>query len=80
MSLHCVRCGRPIFRAERASTIPTASGPVAWGPKCAVVAGLVRPAKPRKRRAAPRHAVGRPARAVALSGQIDWVDDLAATP
>ena len=61
--MNCVRCGKPIFRAERASTISSARGVLAWGPKCAVIAGLVRPAKPRKRRAAPKLAVSRRTRA-----------------
>lgn len=78
--MKCVRCGKLIFRPERASTMLSADGPVAWGPKCAVIAGLVRPTKPRKRRAAPKLARSRQSRAVARSGQVDWVDELAATP
>ena len=78
--MKCVRCKKPIFRVQRASTMLSADGPVAWGPKCAVIAGLVQPAKPRKRRAPPKLAGIRRTCDAARSGQIDWVDALAATP
>lgn len=76
--MNCVRCGKPIFRAERASTISSARGVLAWGPKCAVIAGLVKLKKrgPLITARRSRRAKAAPERA----GQIDWVDEMAATP
>jgi len=69
-AMHCVRCGRLILRPERASTIPAQGGAVAWGPKCAVVAGLVKPKKRGTLITSRRSRTSSAARA----GQVDWIE------
>lgn len=49
--MHCVRCGKPLIKA--AKTIPAKNGPLAWGPVCALKAGLIDP--PAKQRAPVTH-------------------------
>ena len=67
--MKCVRCDRPLLRAP-AATIPTAGGAACWGPKCAVLAGLIRP----KRRGP--NVITRRRRKAAGTAQIDWVEQL----
>ena len=70
--MNCIRCGKVLLRPA-AAALNTAAGPVGWGPKCAVHAGLIR-RKPR-RAAAFKARRGKPAQGPA---QMDWVDQLAA--
>lgn len=67
--MNCVRCGKVLLRLP-AATVPTQGGPVGWGPKCAVIAGLMRP----KRRAPV--VVARRRRKAGGPVQLDWVDQL----
>lgn len=52
----CVRCGKPLMAPS--VTVMTRSGPQAWGPKCAKLAGFVEPslskAKPAEHTKDPR--------------------------
>ena len=74
MKMRCIRCGRAILRPESAVTMPAGvgigrvSGPVAWGPRCAIIAGLVIP----KRRVI-TGSRRRPVPRTSGPGQIDWV-------
>ncbi len=69
-AMHCIRCGRLILRQERASTIPGSGGVAAWGPKCAAIAGLVKPKRRGPLITARRGRIGAAERA----GQMDWID------
>lgn len=75
--MHCVHCGRRIFR-NPAATVTTRNGALHWGPKCAAKAGLTKPAKRQILTMIP--AVSRRAkttqRATAHDGQADWIDNL----
>lgn len=74
--MHCVHCGRRIFR-DPAATVTTRNGALHWGPKCAAKAGLTNPAKRQiltmNRRVKPTQ------RATAHDGQADWIDTLMET-
>ena len=82
MKMHCIRCGRAILRPESAVTMPAGvgvgrvSGPVAWGPRCAIIAGLVKPPKPRVITGSRR----RPVLRASGPGQIDWVAEAGSMP
>lgn len=41
--MHCIRCGRPLYKTPSVA-IPAKSGALYMGPKCALLAGLVKPA------------------------------------
>lgn len=66
--MKCVRCDKPLRNAP-AATIPSAAGTIGWGPKCAVLAGLIKP-KRRVIRASRRR------RRAAGPMQLDWVEQL----
>jgi len=66
--MNCHRCGRPFTLRPDAPVLIDAQGrSYAWGPKCAVMAGVVkqkrRPTKPPT-----------PGRARAFAGQLDWIE------
>ena len=84
--MKCIRCGKLILRPGRSSVIQKsyemADGTryvevVAWGPHCAVVAGLVKP-RPRKQREPKSAQISRRVMRAAEVGQIDWVDEVVA--
>lgn len=66
MTMICARCNRPLFRLPGV-TIPSRSGVLYMGPKCAEIAGLVPAKRPRVLSASIRAAV-RDIR------QLDWVE------
>lgn len=45
--MKCAMCGRPLTLP--AASVPTRAGPMAYGPKCAARAGLLRLAERRQR-------------------------------
>ena len=66
--MNCHRCGRPFtLRPDTPVHQDWHRNRYAWGPKCAVMAGVVkskrRPSKPPT-----------PGRARAFSGQLDWIE------
>lgn len=65
MTMHCVHCGRRIFR-DPAATVTTRNGALHWGPKCAAMAGILRDTK---RRCAKQQ------RATSHAFQADWIDN-----
>lgn len=66
--MHCVHCGRPLFRVP-AATVTTRNGALHWGPKCAARAGIRMEPRRKGRTAKPR-------RATDHSAQADWIDSL----
>lgn len=79
--MHCVHCGRPIFRAP-AATVNTRGGALHFGPKCAAKNGLLPPPNPRRSLVARVSAALRPSRARTKPqlGQADWIDNLTTMP
>ena len=84
--MKCIRCGKLILHPGRASVIrrpcEMADGTryvevAAWGPRCAVIAGLVK-TKPRKQRAITTAPVSRRMKHAVEVGQIDWIMEIAA--
>lgn len=69
--MRCIRCGK-LLLGKPGAVVPGqhAGEPYAWGPKCAVIAGLVKP-----KHSAPKIAISTRAR-IGQPGQIDWVAEL----
>ena len=66
--MNCHRCGRPFTLRPDVPVLSDAKGrSYAWGPKCAVMAGVV---KPKRRPTTPPT----PGRARAFAGQLDWIE------
>lgn len=66
--MNCCRCGRPlIVRTDTPIVQDSHRRRYAWGPRCAVLAGLV---KPKRRKTTPPTA----SRAREFVGQIDWIE------
>lgn len=68
--MHCVHCGRPLFRVP-AATVTTRNGALHWGPKCARMAGLLTPRRPERK--------ARQARATRHTDQLDWINETETT-
>jgi hypothetical protein len=68
--MNCCRCGRPFSLRPDAPVLRSENGRgYAWGPKCAVLAGVV---KPKRRQSKPPT----PGRARAFAGQLDWINNV----
>ena len=67
-NMTCTRCNRPLRLQPDTPVLMVRGELVAWGPKCALLAGLMQP----KRRQLRLFSQGR---ARAFAGQIDWIND-----
>ena len=63
----CARCNRPMHLQPGTPVLTVRGERLAWGPRCAVLAGLV---KPKRRKTKPPT----PGRARAFAGQLDWIE------
>lgn len=68
--MNCARCNRPMRLQASTPVLRDEDGrSYAWGPKCAVLAGVT---KPKRRPTKPPT----PGRARAFAGQIDWINNV----
>jgi len=65
--MNCCRCGRPMRVNANTVTVTRGSDRYLWGPRCALLAGLV---KPKRGKTKPPT----PGRARAFAGQLDWIE------
>ena len=65
--MNCARCNRPMQLQASTPVLTVRGEQLAWGPRCAVLAGLV---KPKRRKTTPPT----PGRARAFAGQLDWIE------
>ena len=86
MTMYCFRCERPLFkRPDVVIPLPHGQEPAYYGPKCAILAGLVTQQRASRVKKAPQlnllpkkstRAPHIPKGKGALAGQIDWIKDL----
>ena len=66
--MNCALCNRPMQLQASTPVLSSKDGrTLAWGPKCSVMAGVV---KPKRRPTTPPT----PGRARAFAGQLDWIE------
>ena len=65
--MNCARCNRPMSLRPNTPSLTVRGEQLAYGPRCAVLAGLV---KPKRRPTKPPTA----SRAREFAGQLDWIE------